>query len=63
LRKNYSSIVIAHNHPSGNLQPSPEDRVVTKKIKAAADILGLGFLDHIIFGKDGYYSFLEHGEL
>ena len=58
-----AAVVIAHNHPSGNLEPSAEDRLVTEKIKTAADTLGIGFLDHIIFGKDGYYSFLERGEL
>jgi DNA repair protein RadC len=58
-----AAVVIAHNHPSGNLEPSSEDRMVTEKIKASAEILGIGFLDHIIFGKDGYYSFLERGEL
>lgn len=58
-----AAVVIAHNHPSGNLEPSVEDRLVTEKIKAAAETLGIAFLDHIIFGRDGYYSFLERGEL
>lgn len=58
-----AAVVIAHNHPSGNLEPSAEDRTVTKKLQNAADILGINFLDHIIFSRLGYYSFLEKGEL
>jgi DNA repair protein RadC len=58
-----AAVILAHNHPSGNLEPSTEDRTVTKKLQGAADILGINFLDHIIFGRTGYYSFLEKGEL
>lgn len=58
-----AAVIIAHNHPSDNLDPSPEDRQVTARLKAAAELLGLGLLDHVIFGKEGYYSFLEKGEL
>jgi DNA repair protein RadC len=58
-----SAVIIAHNHPSGNLKPSKEDISITKKIKAAARLLGINLLDHIIFSKKGYYSFLENDEL
>lgn len=58
-----SYIIIAHNHPSGNLIPSKEDVEVTRKIKDASQILGIKLLDHIIFSKKGYYSFEEHDEL
>ena len=58
-----AAVIIAHNHPSGNLEPSVEDRQVTSRLKAAADILGIGFLDHIIFAREGYFSFLENNEL
>jgi DNA repair protein RadC len=59
-----AAVIMAHNHPSGNILPSGEDRDVTAKIKSAAKVLGIGFLDHVIFTKGGrYYSFLEHGEL
>ena len=58
-----SAIVIAHNHPSGNCNPSAQDRDVTVKLKEAAKVLGIGFLDHLIFSPSGYYSFLEKGEL
>jgi DNA repair protein RadC len=56
-------IVVAHNHPSGRLEPSPEDREITMRLKNAADTLGLAFLDHIIFSREGFYSFVEHGLL
>jgi len=58
-----SALIIAHNHPSGNLAPSKNDMLVTDKIKAAGQILGINLLDHIIFGKKGYYSFLEQKQL
>ena len=51
------------NHPSGNLQPSKEDIDITQKIVEAARILGLRLIDHIIFSKKGYFSFLESGRL
>lgn len=58
-----SGIIVAHNHPEGNLQPSQTDAQVTRQIKQAGDALGIPLLDHIIFNRNGYYSFLEHGEL
>lgn len=63
ITKNAAAIVMAHNHPSGNTQPSPEDHEVTKRIKDAGSILGITVLDHVIFSTSGYYSFLEHGEI
>ncbi len=58
-----SSLIVAHNHPSGSLNPSREDVSVTRQLKQAGEILGIKLLDHIIFSLKGYYSFLEHGEL
>lgn len=58
-----SSIIVAHNHPSGELLPSKEDIQVTKQLQSSGEILGIRLADHIIFNKKGYYSFLEHGEL
>lgn len=54
-----SAIIVAHNHPSGNLDPSPEDIKITEQLKSSGDILGIKLLDHIIFNKKGYYSFTE----
>jgi DNA repair protein RadC len=53
------SIVVAHNHPSGDLTPSPQDHDVTQRLKHAAEILGIKFLDHIIFSKRGCRSIYE----
>ena len=51
-----SAVIVAHNHPNGELNPSKEDIQITKRLKEAGDILGLNFLDHIIFNAKGYYS-------
>lgn len=58
-----SAIIIAHNHPAGELQPSKEDIKITADLKAAGQILGIKLLDHIIFNQKGYYSFLERGAI
>lgn len=58
-----SAIIVAHNHPVSSLTPSKEDIEATRRLKVAGETLGIGLLDHIIFNKKGYYSFLEHGEL
>jgi len=57
------AVVVAHNHPSGRLEPSPEDREITARLKSAGDTLGLALLDHIVFSREGFYSFVEHGLL
>ena len=58
-----SAVIVAHNHPNGELNPNKEDIQITKRLKEAADILGLNFLDHIIFNAKGYYSFAENDEI
>lgn len=58
-----SSIILAHNHPSGNLKPSQQDKAVTRKVKNMAEIMEMNLLDHIILTKDGYYSFADELEL
>ena len=63
LMERASSVIVAHNHPSGSLTPSREDLAVTRQLKEAAELLGIKLLDHIIFSHRGYYSFLEHGDL
>jgi DNA repair protein RadC len=57
-----SAIIVAHNHPSGTLNPSAEDKEITGQLKASGEVLGIRLLDHIIFNQRGYYSFLEHGK-
>ncbi len=56
-----SQIIVAHNHPSGNLQPSKDDIELTKRLVSAGEILGIEVIDHIIFSKDGYFSFKKEG--
>jgi DNA repair protein RadC len=60
IQKNAAAVIIAHNHPSGNVEPSDEDRVVTDRMREAAKVVGIRLLDHVIVGKRGYYSFLEN---
>ena len=56
-----SSIVLCHNHPSGNLKPSTEDISLTKKIKEAGRFLEIPILDHVIISDNGYFSFADEG--
>lgn len=58
-----SSFIIAHNHPSGNINPSQEDINLTRKIFEAAKLLDLKVIDHLIITIDGYYSFVDNGHL
>jgi DNA repair protein RadC len=57
------SIVLCHNHPSGNLRPSRQDQELTNKIKEAAQYFDIKVLDHIIVSDEGYYSFADDGML
>ena len=60
--ENYASgIILSHNHPSGQVQPSMEDRSLTKKIKEALNFFDIKLLDHIIIGEGKYYSFGDEG--
>jgi DNA repair protein RadC len=63
LKLGATSIILCHNHPSGNLKPSDADKVVTKQIINVANLHNISILDHIILTKDGYYSFAENGIL
>jgi DNA repair protein RadC len=63
LEEDATSIVLCHNHPSGNLQPSRADEELTKKIKEAAGYLDIKIIDHIIVSEEGFYSFADEGIL
>lgn len=63
LEEDATSIVLCHNHPSGNLQPSRADEELTKKIKEAAAYFDIKVIDHIIVSEDGFYSFADEGIL
>lgn len=56
--QNASSLLVAHNHPSGNAMPSPEDAEITQQLLKAADFLKLPVVDHLILSGDKFYSFL-----
>ncbi|MCP1298725.1 JAB domain-containing protein [Chryseobacterium sp. S0630] len=60
---NASSIIVAHNHPSGNLKPSNEDLKITKNIKNASEFLNIKLLDHCILTSTDYLSFADNGYL
>ena len=62
IRASAAGIILAHNHPSGKVGPSREDREVTRRLTDAAEIIGIDVLDHVILG-DGYFSMKEHGML
>ena len=61
IRNRAAAVAVAHNHPSGNTEPSNEDIEVTERLKKAGDLLGIRVIDHIVFTDAKYYSFLEHG--
>ena len=56
---NSASIIVAHNHPSGNPEPSDEDVAITKKLVESGKVLGVHVFDHLIFAEDSYTSFVE----
>lgn len=57
-----AAIIVCHNHPSGQLEPSEEDRSITRRLQSAGDLLGINVLDHLILSpRGGYFSFLEAG--
>lgn len=63
ILNNAIKIIIVHNHPSGNVSPSLEDKKFTQKLKEAGELLSIPLLDHIIIGKNTYFSFLEQNLL
>jgi DNA repair protein RadC len=62
IRASAASVILAHNHPSGKVEPSREDREVTRRLGEAAEVLEIELLDHVIVG-DGFFSMKEHGML
>ena len=61
LLANSAGFILAHNHPSGDEAPSPEDREVTLRVKRAGEIMGVPLIDHIVIGSDRFYSFKDAG--
>jgi DNA repair protein RadC len=58
---NAGAWLCAHNHPSGDITPSPEDRVLTKRLREAGELFGITLLDHLILTEERYYSFADQG--
>jgi DNA repair protein RadC len=61
IKESANAIILVHNHPSGDSEPSAEDEQVTEKIFQAGELLSIKVLDHVIIGKDTYHSFKEKG--
>lgn len=63
IKSNACSVIIAHNHPSGNLNPSDQDRKLTKAVKDSLRLVDIDLLDHIIITDESFYSFADNGIL
>lgn len=63
LQHHSNSVVLAHNHPSGNLKPSDDDRRITRKLQAVGVELELSVVDHLIISGNVYFSFADEGIL
>ena len=58
-----AALVVAHNHPSGDPEPSPEDLALTRRLRQAGEILGIEVLDHLVVGRGRYVSLKQRGVL
>lgn len=63
IRESAASLILVHNHPSGDPTPSREDEEITRRLVEGGKLLGIGVLDHIIVGQGRYYSFADEGRL
>jgi len=63
LKANACSVILAHNHPSGNQNPSDADIQITRRVNEAAKIMDIQVLDHLILLTEGYYSFADEGRM
>ncbi len=63
VRENAVSIILVHNHPTGNTEPSREDLATTNRLVDAGKVIGIGILDHVIIGDNKYYSLKEGGHM
>ena len=61
LKAGAASIILSHNHPSGNLNPSEQDRSITRRLVECGELLDISILDHVIVTKNGYFSFSDEG--
>jgi DNA repair protein RadC len=63
IEKHATSLIFAHNHPSGNLDPSDADKKITRQLKESGKIMDIPLIDHLIITQGGYYSFADEGTL
>jgi len=63
IRLNGCAVILCHNHPSGNMEPSLEDIQLTKRLKEAGELIGIPVLDHLIISKYGFISMVENGSM
>ena len=63
IQQSSAAVILVHNHPSGDPEPSPEDIALTRRIADAGELLGIPVLDHVIIGAQGYVSLAERGVL
>jgi DNA repair protein RadC len=63
IRESAAAVIFVHNHPSGDPAPSPEDIEITRRLKQVGDVMGVRVLDHVVIGRDRYYSFSDRGML
>jgi len=61
IKYNAPSIIVAHNHPSGSIEPSEQDKIFTKNLAIASQATGISFFDHVIIGDNHYFSFADEG--
>lgn len=61
LLTNESGVILAHNHPSGNLKPSEPDKIMTERIRKALTVMEVNLLDHLIVTRESYFSFVDEG--
>jgi DNA repair protein RadC len=63
LERHEASLIAAHNHPSGNLEPSDADKKITRQLKEAGVLMDIPLMDHIIVTQSGFFSFADEGLL
>ncbi|MCA1552593.1 DNA repair protein RadC, partial [Bradyrhizobium sp. BRP19] len=63
LHHNAAAVILAHNHPTGNTEPSESDVILTRELRRALAMLDVIVLDHMIVGRNHVYGFLEHGKM
>jgi len=63
IREAAASVILVHNHPSGDPTPSPEDVALTARLRAAGELIGVKVVDHVVIGQGRYQSFVDNGQL